>query len=369
MAETLYTSNHVIDFMIEIEERDIVVLQLTDTQIIDASQKRHADRLGSNLEAYWAKSKMEERCFSSLRKTIKAVKPDLIIITGDLVYGEFDDAGTSLLALIEFIENFHIPWAPVFGNHDGESRKGADWQCEQLENAENCLFMQRTLTGNGNYTVGIRQGGTLKRVFFMLDSNGSGAMSAETYANGHSSAICGFGKDQIDWYAQVASQIAEFAPEAKLSFAFHVQLQSFADAYAKYGFTNSNTITAPINIDQLENVTEGDFGYLGSDLKGAWDLEGSVWESLKRLGVDSVFVGHEHCNSASVVYDGIRCQYGQKSSTYDRVNYVQSDGTIVGSFTEAGDPMVGGTVIVLAKEDGSIKDAYHLLVQNDNRSR
>lgn len=77
------------------------------------------------------------------------------------------------------------------------------------------------------------------------------------------------------------------------------------------------------------------------NLKGAWDLDGSVWEGIKKLGADSVFVGHEHCNSASVVYDGIRCQYGQKSSTYDRANYVQRDGAIVGSFTEAGDPMVG----------------------------
>lgn len=75
----------------------------------------------------------------------------MIIITGDLVYGEFDDKGTCLLELIKFMESFDIPWAPVFGNHDNESQKGADWQCEQLEKAGNCLFRQRTLTGNSNY--------------------------------------------------------------------------------------------------------------------------------------------------------------------------------------------------------------------------
>ena len=30
------------------------------------------------------------------------------------------------------------------------------WQAARLESAENCLFRQRKLTGNGNYTVGIR---------------------------------------------------------------------------------------------------------------------------------------------------------------------------------------------------------------------
>ncbi|MBO5070862.1 MAG: hypothetical protein J6C37_10965 [Roseburia sp.] len=117
----------------------------------------------------------------------------------------------------------------------------------------------------------------------------------------------------------------------------------------------------PINIDQLVNVTEGDFGYLGSDLKTAWDLDGSVWRGLKKLGVDSIFVGHEHCNSASVVYDGIRCQYGLKSSTYDRANYIQGDGTIVGSYSEAGKPIIGGTVIALSEKDGSIREAYHFI--------
>ena len=118
-------------------------------------------------------------------------------MTGDLVYGEFDDAGTSLLALIEFMESFDIPWAPIFGNHDNESKKGADWQSARLEAAKNCLFKQRTLTGNGNYTVGIQQDGVLKRVFFMLDSNGCGAISEESRANGHTVTSVGFGKIRL----------------------------------------------------------------------------------------------------------------------------------------------------------------------------
>ena len=78
------------------------------------------------------------------------------------------------------MNQYDIPWAPVFGNHDNESMKGVDWQCEQLKRAKKCLFLQRELTGNGNYTVGIRKGNELKRVFFMLDSNGCKVNAAKS---------------------------------------------------------------------------------------------------------------------------------------------------------------------------------------------
>ena len=122
----------------------------------------------------------------------------------------------------------------------------------------------------------------------------------------------------------------------------------------------SQTISTP-NIDRLAEKAEGDFGYIGRDLKGEWDTSNQVFNSFKRLGVDSVFVGHEHCNSASVVYEGIRFQFGQKSSQYDRFNCLEENGivTAVAGRPAAGlKSMIGGSVIVLSEEDGAIIDAY-----------
>ena len=89
-----------------------------------------------------------------------------------------------------------------------------------------------------------------------------------------------------------------------------------------------------------------------------------VWEGMKALGCDSVFVGHEHCNSASVVYEKVRFQFGQKSSEYDRFNCVGADGKITGGYTKTGTSLVGGSVIPLSKDDGSIKNPYIYLCQN-----
>ena len=347
------------DFIVEVESgRDPVVLQLTDPQILDAAQQRVPNRISSDQEIYYATSLIERHCFRYIRETIEATKPDLILLTGDLVYGEIDDNGTSFLALVEFMESLNIPWAPVFGNHDNESKKGADWQSAQLEAAENCLFKQRTLTGNGNYTVGIKQDGELKRVFFMVDSNGCYSISEESRANGHTISDVGFGKDQIDWYTKTAQSITKLSPSTKISFAFHIQLGIFEEIGARYPSDES------VDIDTAPNKMNGDFGYLGANLKSAWDHDRSVWNGLKALGVDSIFVGHEHCNSASILYEGIRLQYGQKSSTYDRVNYLKKDGSIVGAYPPSGGtPLIGGTVMTLSQEDGSIQNSHIYLCE------
>ena len=341
-------AEELVDFVVNVEAgRDVRVLQLTDTQFIDYSQLREGDEVSS----MYAPEKKEAFCYRYIRQVVNRYQPDLILVTGDIVYGKFDDNGSALTEYIAFMEEFKIPWAPIFGNHDGESRMGADWQCQQFENAEYCLFKQRELTGNGNYTVGIQQGDRLQRVFFMLDSNGVASMSEETAANGHSRREVGFGADQIKWYKEEAKKIKEESPKTKLSFVFHIQLTAFQNAIREYvDYENFSSL----DLDKEESAqSKGDFGYIGHTTKNDWDADFQVWNGLKELGVDSIFVGHEHCNSFSIVYDGIRLQYGQKSSQYDRYNKI-INGNVVGSYDHEGTPILGGTKITLNKNNGAI---------------
>ncbi|MBQ9710134.1 MAG: hypothetical protein IJV67_05895, partial [Clostridia bacterium] len=61
-----------VDFVVEVAEgKDITVLQLTDTQIIDSSQSRTSIRLSGSLRDYWARDKMEDRCFKYVRDLIE----------------------------------------------------------------------------------------------------------------------------------------------------------------------------------------------------------------------------------------------------------------------------------------------------------
>ena len=368
--------NGVLDFVVEVEAgKDPVILQLSDTQFTD--------------------NQMESKCFKYVRETIEATNPDLILITGDLVYGRFDKQGTLFKNFISFMEGFQIPWAPVFGNHDNECWLGVNWQCEQLEAAEYCLFEQGEVTGNGNYTVGVMQENKLLRVFYMMDSNGCSRHAV--YGDGNDANLqynkalglgsvkssAGFGDDQIAWYKSSMDKVAAVEPTAKLSVAYHVQQAYFAKAYEQYGYTghiksgSSSELryaldfesakvidTETYQVDRLLEVKEGDFGYLGRVMKSAWDSTYSVFSDMKNRGVDSIFAGHEHCNSASVVFNGVRFQYAQKSSTYDRYNSLDSKGNIIGSYSNAGTPLIGGTAFSLSQEDGTIVNPYIYLYGN-----
>lgn len=347
-----------VDFIVHVESgREIRVLQLTDIQTIEARQKRYDARLDDNNLA-----NLLNGYEKYIGQVIQAYQPDFIIMTGDNVYGEFDDSGYQQKELIRIMDSFKIPWAPVFGNHDNESYMGVDWQCQQFETSEYCLFKQRTLTGNGNYSVGLMQDGELKRVFYMLDSNGCGNMSMASYANGHSKKSVGFGVDQIQWYTDSITSLKEKYPNVKVSMAFHIQLAVFGDAFVKYGYHASTIKANPINLDKLPDAqSDGAFGYIGRPLKGSWDTDYAVWNGIKALGVDSIFVGHEHCNSASVVYEGVRLTYGQKSSRFDRYHSIENG---VYNSNYQGDPVLGGTYINLST-DGSIADAGLYLYDKD----
>ena len=331
------------DFTIEVEAgRDPIVLQLTDPQIMEMDR-------------------VDQACYQYIREVITATNPDLIIITGDIIYGKFDDNGKALLSFINFMESFEIPWAPIFGNHDNESNMGADWQCKQLENAQHCLFEQKKLTGNGNYSVAIAQGGKIKRVFYMLDTNGCGSASQASLDNGHTVKEFGLFEDQIEWYTNEILTLREVQEDFKISFAYHAQAAVFGKVFEANGFKEATETEeqTTVNLD-LINGAEG-FGYIGRPLKNPWDADFSIFNGMKLLGADSIFVGHEHCNSISVVYEGVRFQFGQKSSEYDRFNCIDENGVIsvadnaVNLGTKA---LIGGTVILLDKENASIKDSY-----------
>ena len=187
--------------------------------------------------------------------------------------------------------------------------------------------------------------------------NGCGSPSGQSTNDGQMKTSGGFANDQIAWFEEIGSLLKTHTPDTKVSFAFHIQIHAFAKAYTKYGYSASNSV---INIDKHEDLEEGDMGYIGGVITGMWDTNDSVFARMKAIGCDSIYVGHEHNMSASVVYEGVRFQFGQKIGTYDYVNWLKADGSI--SFEFCGpdskvDPIMGGSVNVL-DSTGAITGAY-----------
>lgn len=320
--------------------KEFTILQLTDMQVIDAAQQRTPDRLRPDEIDAWKTEHVEMCAYAPIRAVIEQTKPDLIIITGDIVYGEFDDSGRALAGFIAFMESFGIPWAPVFGNHDNESKIGVYAQCRMLEKAQSCLFRRSTaLTGNSNYSVGILDGEVPSRVLYMLDSNTCwGATDPDT------SRTYGMADDQIAWMQDTAAALCERYGRPIPGFAcFHIPTEDYITAMICAGYQTEddpdggNFIidgTAPASLLDRDtpspNTCEegdparvlppsnpGDSGYKNERMpRGRFQRAHSA--DFLASHVDGVFMGHCHkCQITVQGADGIRYTHGVKSGTYD----------------------------------------------------
>ena len=305
------------------KERPIRVLQLTDVQVIDASQRRTPGRLRPDEIAAWDPKNFDLQCGDHIRSLMTQARPDLVIITGDLVYGSFDDNGQTMDWFCRLMDSFGVYWAPVFGNHDNESNRGVDWQCERLQSCRYCLFQRGDVTGNGNYTIGIAVGDSLLRVIHMLDSNGCRA--------GKDPAIQrtpGLYPDQLDLLADRAAKIrAAQKQEIPAFMAFHIPLDLFQRAAEEKGYAKDRSDTFVIGVNRP--AKDRDFGF---SLRAPYECiptqEGFV-DFLRAVGVDGVFAGHVHNSCFSISWRDIVWTFGLKSGQYDFHVPYQIGGTLI----------------------------------------
>lgn len=309
----------------------IKLLQITDMQFIDGAQARTPDRLRQDELDAWTMDNFDGQCGDHIRSVIAQTKPDLIFITGDMVYGQFDDSGEMFARFCKFMDSFAIPWAPVYGNHDNESKKGVKWQNSMLENSEYCLFKEGEVTGNGNYVVGIAIGDELVRALYMVDSNGC-------YNTDDPNVMrdVGIFPDQLEFFNRRRNEIINATGKNIPTFmAFHIPTSEFVTVAVKKGYAKSNGDL--FNIGVTVPQVDDDFGFIYERVC-CFELAGFC-DFLKENGVDGVFVGHDHSNCSCISYDGIKWVFGLKTGQYDY--------HIVGS--------LGGTLITLLDDKFEVR--------------
>lgn len=355
-----------LDFVLDFDtDREIKVLQITDTQIIDAAQRRTENRLSESEKVAWDPEQMDNALFDELKALVEKETPDLIVMTGDNVYGEFDDEGTSLKKLIEVMDGFKIPWAPIFGNHDNESAYGVAEQCRMfVEDSTYCLFNRRNeIGGNGNYAIGISVQGKLQRTIFMMDSNGCSNLEGVANQADKDAVTTSmvFHDEQMAWYQTVAAKVNAKAGEKIPSFlCVHVPLAEMTTALVETGYqAKADATVNAMNISHnytIGNIVEdgsawtyakdtnNNFGFKEARTVGSAAMSEYILPYLKAAGTDGTFFGHQHVNALSVEWEGIRFTYGLKTGRYDE-----------------SPNQTGGTVITLK---GSEFDVNHAIINN-----
>ena len=314
---------------VTVPDGDTRILQLADVQIIDSDQMRRPDRLCERERLKWVAERTWENAYSYVQEAVNNARPHLILLSGDNVYGEFDDSGRQLKLLAAFLDSFDVPWAPVFGNHDNESEMGPDFQCRLLENSPNCLFMRGDATGNGNYAVTLVKDNVPVRTILMLDSHG-----CLTYP--------GIRDDQVELCKKACEEVVEKYGKLPPLFAcYHIPSTEFLVAAAEAGYQEVDDYFAKYEIGKTLPARNGDFGKR-DDPQGRVGANEPFMEFFKKAGGDGIFVGHYHKNSTSILSGGIRYTFGLKTGVYD---YHNKD-------------MIGSTLITLT---GNAKGAFKVV--------
>lgn len=318
--------------------KDFVILNLTDIQ--------YSDALDFAQRGYTKET---------IQTLIEETKPDLITMTGDQVWTAFQKQSQG--ELIKMIDSYGIPWAPVFGNHDGEGNADKEWLADRYLESENCLFKKgpNNIGGVGNYVVNIMEGDKIVQSLIMMDSgasfdysdtpkeefmlsdaidpktqeyilNADGSRKQDYYGTNYQFIT----KEQIEWYKWVIAGLTEqnggVTPESTAM--FHIAIPEYHLAYLQWKASGYDPAMG--------------FGEKREQVCCP-KINTGFFDVMKELGsTKNVVVGHDHVNNYSVLYDGIRLTYGLK--TGDRC-YADSD-------------LNGGTVLTVSDSGVQVEHKY-----------
>lgn len=273
------------------------ILQLTDTHYIAGNPK-------------------SERALRNVNQMLDLEKPDLVIHTGDIIFGE--PAELSVREILDPISKRKIPFVVAFGNHDEEYDKSRQ---EMLEIVMSIPYNINTKT-EGIYgvtncllTLSSPESDKINRVFCILDSNRGATIEdiPNTYGHIHF--------DQIAWYRKQSEEFTKMnggTPIPSLAF-FHIPLPEHKEAFKD---------------EESGVVTIGTRGENVASPK----INSGLFVSMKEMkDVQAVFVGHDHNSDFVTYWKKMFFIYGRFSGCDNVYNDLKPNGARVIELTEGKD--------------------------------
>ncbi|XP_062091243.1 probable inactive purple acid phosphatase 29 [Humulus lupulus] len=258
------------------------ILQVADMHFGDGKSTPCLDVLPSQ-----AKGCSDLNTSAFLHRMILAEKPNLIVFTGDNIFGsDATDAAKSLNAAFAPAIASNIPWAAVLGNHDQQSTLSREGVMKHIVELNNSLAQvnpseAKFIDGFGNYNleVGGVKGTSLENKsvlnLYFLDSGDYSTVPS----------IHGYGwikASQQYWFERTSSKLRkayESKPQPQKGPApglayFHIPLPEFA-SFDKSNFTG---------VKQEEGISSA-------------SVNSGFFTTMVEAGdVKAVFTGHDHLN-------------------------------------------------------------------------
>lgn len=222
-----------------------------------------------------------------INEVLDAEKPDLVLFTGDVIYGQPAEEG--MRTVLDLASKRKIPFGVTFGNHDNEQGLSRAQLLDIIKSIPyNLTDSVEGVSGASNYILPIKSsdGNKDATVLYCMDSH--------SY-----SQIKGVGGydyikfDQIQWYRENSAKYTKQnggIPVPSLAF-FHIALPEYNQA--------ASDETAILIGTRKEKAC-------------APQLNTGLFASMKEMGdIQGVFVGHDHDDDYAVYWKGILLAYGR----------------------------------------------------------
>lgn len=211
---------------------------------------------------------------SFVDELLEMEKPDLVILTGDQVFGPYTyDTETALFKAVEPMVKREIPYAAILGNHDHE---GSLTKSEIMELFEKFEYSLTKSTPDLNYLINIGDPERPDVTLYMLEA-----------ANIRNP------KQLVKNFTPQGDFIRNHHSEAEFKMGvFHIPTKEFQDVR----FRDPNS-------------------YLGSyrEWVMARNMEEGLFQALNEEGVKLITIGHDHVNDFCFENQGINLCYGGAS--------------------------------------------------------
>ncbi|MDR3268276.1 MAG: metallophosphoesterase [Tannerella sp.] len=238
----------------------------------------------------------DRKIMDVMTRAIQSVKPNLILLTGDIVLDgnqrEGDDMYRGWSEVTDILTESDIPWAILFGNHDTETELTKPDILEMLSSLPGNLTENgpEDISGDGNYVLKIGS------------SQSPGKTEAALYCFDSRQQDDWIDFSQIDWYRTQSSAFTtqnKGKPLPSLAF-FHIPIAEYNAVAEKAG-------------------TVGDYKEKVCDPPLNSGLFASFTECKDVMGT---FCGHDHANNYIGYHHDICLAYGYATTVADSGYYM-----------------------------------------------
>ncbi|MDP4091735.1 MAG: metallophosphoesterase family protein [Bacillota bacterium] len=235
---------------------------------------------------------IDSRTINLMNRVLDYEKPDLVVLTGDITDERSKteaDVKKAIGEVAQPMEKRHIPWAVVFGNHDGRNNVMPKDAIMDVYMSYPCNISEKgphNIDGVGNYNLLIKSSKGQEPVFniYMLDSGRTAAPPLTGYD--------WIKPNQIEWYREKSKTLkTTYGRSIPALMFFHIPIPEF-----KQLWDSGKTVGQRNEAESSPKVDSG------------------LFTAVLEMGdVKGIFVGHDHTNDYTGDLYGVELGYSRNT--------------------------------------------------------